>query len=150
MNLITKIFPPPPPTSPTINLTLEYLAYVCDLEKNTLKQPYQWTKKRKGEPKCEVHGHLMLTVVQYALDKGWNKPFKLKCYTYCELMLHTRKERFRATTSYLCGKWFDWCLFNHGTEREGEYESYAGIILVFQSWRRLGSLQIPTNVTLSS
>ena len=73
----------------------------------------------------------MLTVVQYALDKGWNKPFKLKCYTYCELMLHTRKERFRATTSYLCGKWFDWCLFNHGTEREGEYESYSGKILGF-------------------
>ena len=89
-----KILPPPPPTSPTINLTLEYLTYVCDLEQDTLKQSCQWTKKRMGEPKCEVHRHLMLTVVQYALAKGWNKPFKLKGYTCCELMLHTRKEVF--------------------------------------------------------
>ena len=77
------------------------------------------------------HQHLMLTVVQYALDKGWNKPFKLKGYTCRELMLHTRKEIFWATTSYLSGKWFDWCLLNHGTERGGEYESCAGKILGF-------------------
>ena len=64
------ILPPPPPTSPTINLTREYLAYVWDIEQDTLKQSCQWTRKRKGAAKCEVHRHLMFTIAKYASDKG--------------------------------------------------------------------------------
>ena len=64
------ILPPPPPTGPIISLTHEYLAYFCDLEQDTLKQSCQWKKKREGEPKCEVHCHLMLIIAKYASDKG--------------------------------------------------------------------------------